>query len=601
MKKLLTMAFLLYGLTVSAQIPLNTNPRTPITGQPIRVIWDKYLRAGSFFWLPYTNSTTPSLNGVIDSVGGGFQLLSNGRLSISKGLSTGFFQYYNTDQVDALVSSGGAVTSVFGRNGVIVAQVGDYSSFYAPLTLGTGYIQNGTGLQSTSNFNISGSGQFGGKVSIGSASLASGNVISLLPLTGGTNAFNYLSNPIIQSGVTSTAKGFRSVLNSIAATYTTSDWYHFSAEQGTIGAGNTVTRQTGFYIDASLSGASTNYGVWGNIGAAATNWNIYASGTAKNYFNGNTIVGISNTDNGQKLQVVGRIRVSQGLAGVAGTDSLVAHDNTSKELKLISPSYYVPTSRTLTAGYGINTIGDLSANRTVSADTTSAGGLVSKSRLTASLASYVTLNTSQSINASKTFASGLISTNVFSPSVTNTSSSNNSQINLTNTGTSISNNKTGTENTLTIDNIDVTNTGKILNANSAGSTVFSIDKLGNASTSTAPTLGSHLANKTYVDNASTIQPIAVKTADYALTATDYTIVTGTSGTTYTLPAANSVPVGKTYVIKNFSSGSITIATTGTELKWNAATFLVPVSSVTATITGWILQTDGTWWYLVIGT
>jgi hypothetical protein len=46
---------------------------------------------------------------------------------------------------------------------------------------------------------------------------------------------------------------------------------------------------------------------------------------------------------------------------------------------------YVPKTRTLTGGYGINTIGDLSVNRTISADTTSSTGLVSKSRLTNAL------------------------------------------------------------------------------------------------------------------------------------------------------------------------------------------------------------------------
>lgn len=60
---------------------------------------------------------------------------------------------------------------------------------------------------------------------------------------------------------------------------------------------------------------------------------------------GNVILG-GTTDNGvgKRLQVNGRIYVTQGLAGVAGTDSLIVHDNTSKEFKLISPNYYAPIS-----------------------------------------------------------------------------------------------------------------------------------------------------------------------------------------------------------------------------------------------------------------
>lgn len=58
---------------------------------------------------------------------------------------------------------------------------------------------------------------------------------------------------------------------------------------------------------------------------------------------GNTLLN-SSTDNGQRLQVTGRSRITQGLSGTAGTDSLWVHDNTSKELKLISATYYAPTS-----------------------------------------------------------------------------------------------------------------------------------------------------------------------------------------------------------------------------------------------------------------
>lgn len=52
----------------------------------------------------------------------------------------------------------------------------------------------------------------------------------------------------------------------------------------------------------------------------------------------NILIGAAATDVSGKLQVNGRIRVTQGLVGAIGTDSLVVHDNTSKELKLVSPT-----------------------------------------------------------------------------------------------------------------------------------------------------------------------------------------------------------------------------------------------------------------------
>lgn len=49
---------------------------------------------------------------------------------------------------------------------------------------------------------------------------------------------------------------------------------------------------------------------------------------------------------------------------------------------------YVPTSRTITTGYGFTGGGDLTANRTLTADTTTSTGLVSKSRLATNLTGY---------------------------------------------------------------------------------------------------------------------------------------------------------------------------------------------------------------------
>jgi len=85
-------------------------------------------------------------------------------------------------------------------------------------------------------------------------------------------------------------------------------------------------------------------------------------------------------------------------SGTAGTDSLLTKDATTNQVKKISANYYatssgyVPTIRTITTGYGLTGGGDLSANRTFVADTTSSTGLVSKSRLTANFGGYAQLS-----------------------------------------------------------------------------------------------------------------------------------------------------------------------------------------------------------------
>ncbi len=162
-------------------------------------------------------------------------------------------------------------------------------------------------------------------------------------ITGVTTSGSYQTTGIIQSGVTTQGYGFKTTLGTQATSFTLTDMVHFNATQGTIGAGSTVTNQYGFKVESSVAGGTNVYGFHSNITAGANKWNLYLQSTAKAFINGALLIG-SATDNGQKLQVNGRIRVLQGLAGTAGTDSILVHDNTSKEMKLISPTYYAPTS-----------------------------------------------------------------------------------------------------------------------------------------------------------------------------------------------------------------------------------------------------------------
>lgn len=221
------------------------------------------------------------------------------------------------------------------------------------------------------------------------------------------------------------------------------------------------------------------------------------------------------------------------------------------------------TSFGKTDGYGITSSvanPTTTPNHTVAVDTTSGTGLVSKARQTALNASLVHLAGNETISGTKTFSST-----------------------VTLKGGIIVDNAT-------VALRDFSGTGFKVSLTPPVTVVGSDKTINIRDQSGTMALTSDIS----------IQPIAVKSADYTLTVSDYTIVTGTSSTTYTLPAASSVPVGKTFVIKNFSSGSITVATTGTELKWNPASFITPVASLTGTISGWMLQTDGTYWYLITG-
>jgi hypothetical protein len=153
------------------------------------------------------------------------------------------------------------------------------------------------------------------------------------PLSGAVNAFGVFSDGEVQSDVTNNTHYFRSVAKTTASSFTLTNLNHFSATQGTFGAGSTVGFQFGFRAFSSLVGATTNnFGYYGEIPLDGTkNWNIYMLGTAPNYFNGNVLIGTTTNTGGYKLNVNGTFYTSgiNTLGNLAGTGTrMVVASNT---------------------------------------------------------------------------------------------------------------------------------------------------------------------------------------------------------------------------------------------------------------------------------
>jgi hypothetical protein len=147
-----------------------------------------------------------------------------------------------------------------------------------------------------------------GNLGIGSTSLATVNLNIAKNITGGTTAYGQLIQSQIQNAVTSIAYYFRSFANTQATSFTLTNLFHFRASQGTFGAGSAVTNQYGFEVEDSLTGATNNYGFYGNIAAATGRWNIYINGSANNYIAGNLGIGTNNPVS--KLDVSGSVNIS---------------------------------------------------------------------------------------------------------------------------------------------------------------------------------------------------------------------------------------------------------------------------------------------------
>jgi len=110
-------------------------------------------------------------------------------------------------------------------------------------------------------------------------------------ITGFTSSTGVMSSGQTLSDVTVNSIYYRSNHNTQATTFTLNALSGFYAEQGTFGAGSTVTNQYGFHATSSLTGATNNYGFYGNIASSTGRFNFYANGTAANVFAGTTSIG----------------------------------------------------------------------------------------------------------------------------------------------------------------------------------------------------------------------------------------------------------------------------------------------------------------------
>ena len=144
-----------------------------------------------------------------------------------------------------------------------------------------------------------------GSLGIGSTSLTGINLRIQKDITGGTAAYGVIQGGTVLSDVTSQAWGFNNSLTTQASAFTLTHYYHYASSQSTIGATSAVTNQYGFYVFNSLTGATNNYGFFGNIPSGTNRWNLYMAGTAANYMAGDTSIGT--TTGGYKLNVNGTI------------------------------------------------------------------------------------------------------------------------------------------------------------------------------------------------------------------------------------------------------------------------------------------------------
>jgi hypothetical protein len=214
----------------------------------------------------------------------------------------------------ATFGAGSSVTSQYGfrATATLIGATNNYA-FFAEIPSGT----------NRWNFYASGTANnyFAGSVGIGNTSLTGYNLLVFKNITGATSSSGVGSLGNVQSDVTNTANGYTTSIGTQATAFTLSNLIHYSANQGTIGAGSTVTNQIGFRAVSSLVGATNNYGFYGDIASGTGRWNFYSAGTADNYFAGNLYrgsVNVAQPVNGNASISITNTGTTSATSGYAG-------------------------------------------------------------------------------------------------------------------------------------------------------------------------------------------------------------------------------------------------------------------------------------------
>jgi hypothetical protein len=173
----------------------------------------------------------------------------------------------------------------------------------------------------------------GGSLGIGQTTLTGSNLRISKAHTGATSAINFYIDSVIQSDVTNSPKIIATTLSTQAASFTIPIVSHYYANQGTIGAGSTVTTQIGFQADNTLIGGTFNYGFYGNIPSGTNRWNLFMNGTADNYMAGR--LGLGSTS----LSLF-NLRVSNAITGGTTAVSIYTDSVVQSDVTNIGTAYY---------------------------------------------------------------------------------------------------------------------------------------------------------------------------------------------------------------------------------------------------------------------
>jgi hypothetical protein len=200
-----------------------------------------------------------------------------------------------TNQYGFRVNAFTSGTNIFAFHSNIGAATGRWNLYMSGTALNylNGSLLIGSTTDNGLKLQVTGTGYFSDSVGIGTTAITNMNLRIDKQITGSVTSYGQYIGGVIQSDVTSAAVYYQSEAKTSASSFTLTNLYHYLAVQGTFGAGSTVTNQFGFRVFSNLTGATNNYGYYGDIASGTGRWNLYMNGTANNYMAGNLGIGIT--------------------------------------------------------------------------------------------------------------------------------------------------------------------------------------------------------------------------------------------------------------------------------------------------------------------
>lgn len=257
--------------------------------------------------------------------------------SINRTGSNGVYQRFS--------DASGNNVFVGGNNGVFEVQT-PASSYSTKFTVSdTGTAITGT-LTTTSNAAVGGT-------TVTQASL----LVKETPALAGTNQYGVDATITGTSAATSIISAFTGEARTAAASYTCANRIQFYSAPPSKGAGSTITSDVNFYASDTSQGTN-NIGLQSNLNAGANKWNIYATGSAINHFNGAVLIG-STTDNGtDKLQITGSAKVT-GAFNATGNTTIGGTLDVTGQATLAGDNLRITTAKTPASATAAGTAGQI--------------------------------------------------------------------------------------------------------------------------------------------------------------------------------------------------------------------------------------------------